>query len=475
MFLKKIAFLLTAISLTCLIVLPVQAAPIQQGVPSLRLYETTVAFSGHEWVAIGNDSEGINPSSGTVTLLLRSNERGGGFGSQAYGVDSSNYSYANSELQRNLTYEYEYNVEPKEKALVLPRTLTNSAGFGPNDCTDIVNNQGFWLLSKEEVEIIGGTGSTILPYADTNSPSSWWLRSRTSLQDEVTYQDTFDSLVENVVQTPITKDDSLLFVRPALTLNLTNTILTAGINAKPIEAGKWATLDGIDVRNDELQFTVKDSSLTLANVSYEAQSDTSITFHYNASAEANSLAAIITDENGTFKLYGYLENNADGEATVAIPAGLESTDKLFILAEKINLSESLYTDFASDLQPIHQSAPSGLVSDIERIINTSSEMEYSLDNTTWYPCTPSQTTGLAAGKYYVRYQAKIVNGIAAVAPSEAIAVNITATSSPQDNRTANTSSPMRSNVYTSDSSEIGLWLSMLLLAILYLRRRHVIQ
>ncbi|MDL2253213.1 DUF6273 domain-containing protein, partial [Ruminococcaceae bacterium OttesenSCG-928-I18] len=208
------------------------------------------------------------------------------------------------------------------------------------------------------------------------------------------------------------------YLRPAFNLDLSSVLFTSAVDGKPATAG--SVLESVLPPAGPLKLTVRDDTL-VCDATVTGVSGKEITFGYEITGTCNRLSAIIQGPSGEVKYYGHLVINPgpSGTATVTVPDGLTAEDTLLVFAEQVNTGiYAKHTDFASQPYYIVMPEPTGLAgvacttsaNNDGKITGTNARMEYSLDGITWKSCGERETTGLAPGKYFVRYS-KTVNGV----------------------------------------------------------------
>lgn len=440
LFSKIVAMLLTLALLGEPMATMAYAVEINDGPPSITMYDTVIGFAGHEWIVLGNESSGIYSQPNSVTLLLKKDDAGNGFGNLAFRAGSDTQTDPNWTLysdgfyyEGSFTSPTDYNdstllrkmedianrFDSREQVLINERTLTSSDNIGGA----MVNEQKLWALSKDEVHplILASEGQSAMQYDNI-----WWLRS--AVDDSTSY---CVSITGRFYANTLVYSQSPT-IRPAFSLNLSSVLFSstasgaAGKSAATVGSGLVAA----SVPTGAVKLTVKDSNLSLSSVTPLSVSGRTITFDYTGATMGKTLSAIVQDDDGNVKYYGQLAGvitTADS-ASVTVPDDFTAIDSLHIFVEEIN--GDYYTDYACTPIPLiitQAIAPKGLASvacttlanNDGKITGTTVAMEYSADNgSTWVSCGGSEVTGLMPDTYQVRNAGKADdNGIAILASS----------------------------------------------------------
>ena len=415
----KMASILLALALAFTMPMSAMAVDIQAGtgtiVPNIGISTgTSIGFAGQEWYVIDAGGSGVtNPGANHVTLLVKST--GIPYGNGFY--NSSGFSvYNGGDLYTAMTGIYNA-INGKEQALITARDIGNVwDGSGAYRNTDSLPGQHVWPLSLAEWTAIGN--NTVRSYGNW-----WWLRS--PFNDN----DAFVADIDGSGDVPTTVAIHLA-ARPAFNLNLVSALFTsAAASGKSVAVGD--ALEAATPTTGAVKLTVSDSTIAVSSATVTGIAGNTIAFNYAITGTThNRLSAIVQAANGTVKYYGNLANTpgASGSASVTVPGGLAADDRLLIFPEQVNGTN--LTDFAGSLVQLTRSSPAGLNSTGETsalndgvITGTLADMEYSTNGITWFPCSATQTAGLAPGTYQVRYSGR-VNGIQAVAASAATSVTI---------------------------------------------------
>ena len=373
-----------------------------------------MAFAGHEWWVIGDDTSGVYPQPGHITLMtvnpdfgtsfFRATGKNGEEGHTVYrgwnyinnpeGMDNwtTPNEYAGSSLQQKME-EIADGFPEKEQAAISTRDFIGSQTY-QNPSVDGIAGQGIddqrlWALSSGEVSVLGSgpAGSlSLMP----------WLRSPFASGK---YGDQgLTALGTMAFITYVHEMQSNVY--PALSLNMSSVFFSSDASETTGKSG--ATVGSNLIRTEPTsgitKFTMKDSSQTLTVIATEEQStQTGQTFFFtysNATTGINQyISCILTDTNtGEVKYYGKLADSSNASSgTLSIPLDgiADGTYTLQIFSEEAN--GYLYTDFCSE--PITMSAMvadgTGTVSNFGGTTHYHnwSDTWNSDDNYHWHECT----------------------------------------------------------------------------------------
>lgn len=302
--------------------------------------------SSDTWRVIGYGGTGVASSSGTLTLIASGNMEHGAFDS------SSPYSnnYSGSNLQ-SMIGTLAGRLSTEEAAAVVTRTLAGgSANYGETNYDDNkisgsdVSDAVMWPLSVAEANAMNSD----LRKADPANPgwasSYWWLRS----PGDRAYRAADVRGDGSVFDYGYYVDYDVDGVRPAFNLNLSSIIFTsdaAGIKSSGA-AGTLSAPGSHSTTNWKL--TVASDSLT-ASSGTVTRSGSTITVPFTASGSYDRISVLISDkawnaDGAELKYYGAL-NTSGSSGTFTLPDDYDTSWKVYILAEKINVNTE--TDYAS--------------------------------------------------------------------------------------------------------------------------------
>ena len=134
---RKAAVLASTLALLLAVPQVVSAAQVQTAAPQFTVNASTVAFAGHEWWVVGNDTTGIYQQPDSVTLLAKGNDFGKSvFRTGGGEFEGSTYDSANKLYYANNPDGTSWN-EPTEYAgSTLQQTMaTIAAGFSAKELT----------------------------------------------------------------------------------------------------------------------------------------------------------------------------------------------------------------------------------------------------------------------------------------------------------------------------------------------------
>lgn len=450
-----LSFILTCIMALCVVLTTpsqAEALHIQSGVSGVEAYDSTVVFAGHSWVVIGYDGVGVVGAEDTVTLL---HDKNCSLAYTASAFDTEYNPYQGSKLYAEMTGIAEdiKNTNVLEYGLIASRPLDGvnapgNANGGGTDTLDIP--QDVWPLSLVESKMVVAAKPSLLVYS-----TPWWLRSPGG-----TRSDAAAVLDNGQVADAGTDVKGVYGVRPALQLKLSSTLFTsAAIGGKPTVVGQWAIAEPLE-QTVVLKFTMIDESLSFDDISVVSVLGNAIQFDYTTMVvddDKKRLSAVVLDSDGVLKQYCVLEENINGIATVVVPSGLDATDLLYFFMEETDTGD-YHTDFASELMQLTRVAPTGLATiaptryqgNDGKITGTTSEMEYSSNGVSWIGATDTETRGLGAGDYQVRYKAQVINGITAIQASSVASVTVK----------AGVSAPDVGRISAPPTTKVGEYLSL---------------
>ncbi|MDR2179617.1 MAG: hypothetical protein LBP21_04875 [Synergistaceae bacterium] len=278
--------------------------------PPIEINKTVICFAGHEWVVTGYDDRGVYPRADSLTLLLKNDDAGGGFGN----VENRNAKgeYVDGNLWAAMDALADgFNAD--ERALVNVRELT-----GERDSIAGSKHQLLWPLSLEEWGTIDDT--SVRAYGEY-----WQLRSKF---DSPFAGDKSGSNGGSLVGIP-----SSCAIRPALSLSLSSVVFA------PYARGAALKLTVVD--NDNLSLSVKDCSERILR---SGAGTLSIPYSGAKTGANKAVTAVIADaRSGAQMLYRRADcaegGKADGTFSLAAPDSTVLPGgryRLFIFNEQMN-------------------------------------------------------------------------------------------------------------------------------------------
>ncbi len=365
---KKLSIMLAAIMAVCMLPTATFAssedAGLQTGTPAFTINSSTVAFGGYEWWVIGDGTSGVNPVSGTITLLtktcieavfFRTVESDNSENAAQYPAGTGNYytnnpsgmdawtaptEYAGSTLQQKMQQLAE-SLGDNEEALITARDLTTADGILNHG----ISGQKYWALSRDEWGTINNTTVT------ANS-LWWWLRSSST--------NTFANCVNGSGElTYAVTAATAHYARPAFNLNLSNVLFTseAGQDGKS-SATAGGGFSPVTAPTGTVKFTMEEASRNGFAANGTAVSGNTLTISYTGAKVGRNeyVSAVIkrTDPDTDVTILTHYAklvkpDSTFGTATLTLPDDFDAnTDTIYVFSEQAN--GDLYTDFASKLR-----------------------------------------------------------------------------------------------------------------------------
>ena len=370
------------------------AAEMEDGVASLTVNESVVAFAGYEWWVIGNAENGVYSKDNSVTLLAKELQedwknvafRTGSVrqieGFTQYNGDSWYYAnnpekmkswetpneYAGSTLQKKMV-EIANSFPTKEQEVITARDLASGAdsdnnnwSYGKSEYIDGIAGQGIggqklWALSETEWTTI--SNNKVREYGGW-----WWLRSPYSVSGYGARQGYPSGVAMDFDYVHIDIDAA----RPALSLNLESVLFTSSAaDGGKSSATVGESLVAAEQPSDTVKFTMQDESQTLtvtATKEQSTQTGSTLSFVYSDATTGTNqyVSCVLVDENSDdVKYYGKLVNSsseASGNLSVPLAGVADGTYTLKIFSEEAN--GNLYTDFCSKPVTMTVTVESGL-------------------------------------------------------------------------------------------------------------------
>ncbi len=370
---KKLFSVFLALTMVlCLAPTAVFAIGMQSSTTGITVNSTKVAFAGHEWLVIGDGTNGVYPQSDHITLLaanldsdfqnvpFRRGQSAEFTGSSQYSGDGWYYAnnpesmeawttpneYAGSTLQQKME-KLAGDFPENERDVISARSLTGGGTYQSPRTDGIagqgVANQKLWALSEAELNTINDT--SVRSYGDW-----WWLRSPSP---DNGYVSRMGYTSGDLVLTGHV-DDAFYAARPALSLNLSSVLFTSAAEGGKSSATVGSNLVGASAPTGTVKFTMKDSKQTLtvnATTAQSTQTGEALSFSYSDATTGTYqyISCILTDSSGAVKYYGKLADSsgtASGNLSVPLAGVADGTYTLKIFSEQANWD--LYTDFCSE-------------------------------------------------------------------------------------------------------------------------------
>ena len=364
---RKAAVLASTLALLLAVPQVVSAAQVQTAAPQFTVNASTVAFAGHEWWVVGNDTTGIYQQPDSVTLLAKGNDFGksvfrtGGGEFEGSTYDSANKlyyannpdgtswneptEYAGSTLQQTMA-TIAAGFSAKELTAVKDRTL-QGGGTSASPSADGISGpaitQKLWALSKAEWETIND--NTVRSFGDQyllRTPQPYYGRARKARADGAS----------NYVDSAAFAE---LAVRPALVLDLSQVVFTSAADADngKAAAGVGDGFVSAEAATGAVKFTMQDESQTLTVVATNeqcVQTGATLQFSYTSATTGMNqyIACVLTDANDNVKYYAKLadsSNAATGTLSIPLTGVADGSYTLKLFSEEAN--GDLYTDFCS--------------------------------------------------------------------------------------------------------------------------------
>jgi hypothetical protein len=358
---------------------------------------TTVNYGGKKFDIIGYNKAGVEAGvagpNNSVTLLLNKDEV-----NSNSPFNATDNKYQNSWLFNEMnSYILSTNNGIIDRTLTGGSTNSGHAGYN-NDwiAGPTLNNQNIWPLSNDE--------ALHLILSERNISSYWWLRTPG-------YND-FNALYVNNnggVMTQGTDIDTNYAVRPALYLNMSNSVFT-----------------GINFDNNNLPIGACTREPTNLGIDYSAETVTGLdtaTEGWKIGATYAGLGAFTPLDSSSSDIYGIITNTT--QALVFVKA--KDDNDHFDSDKDRNgaVQQSLATTINIPARPAGPSgltgvAPSDVGTSDGKIAGTSNKMEYTQDPSLvtgllgsgllgaspgWTDITGGVLTGLTSGTYFVRTKA----------------------------------------------------------------------
>jgi hypothetical protein len=322
-FIRTAAFFVSAAF--CASAAPVPSAEAALGcLPPVVINKTVIGFAGHEWVVIGYDGEGVFPRADSLTLLLKNNDAGGGFGNAPNKNAEGKYEDGNLWAALDAIAR---GFDENERALINVRELI----AGRDDIIGAESKRQFlWPLSLEEWGAIGD--ASVRAFGDY-----WQLR---SLFDSPFASDKSGSNGGSIVDIP-----SICAIRPALSLNLSSVVFA------PYASGAVLKFAVLDKNVNNLNLSVKDRSGLLMR---SGGGTVSLSYSGAKTGGDKAVTAVIADARNDEQMIFRRSNRAGGGKTGGV-FSLAAPDssvlpggsyKLFIFNERMNAD--YVTNSASD-------------------------------------------------------------------------------------------------------------------------------
>ena len=369
---KWLTWVLTGLMVGSMIPGTALAVEMERGKSTLTVNQSKVAFAGHEWWVIGDETNGVYSQTGHITLLGAEND----FGNTAFRTgrsssfdDSSQYSgdnwyyannpdgmnpwtspneYAGSTLQQKMV-ALAGEIPEKEQAVISARSLAGGGTY-QNPSTDGiagqgVENQKLWALSEAEWSAINNN--------DVRAYNAWWWLRSTSPIDGNAARQGYSS-GGNLGNCNVSL--ASVAARPALSLNLSSVLFTSA--ASETSGKSIATVGSNLVQAQEttgtVKFTMMDQSQTLqleATVAQSTQTGETLSFSYSGATTGTNqyISCVLTDDQENVKYYGKLTDSssaASGALSVPLTNVTNGTYTLKIFSEEANGAKN--TDFCSE-------------------------------------------------------------------------------------------------------------------------------
>ncbi|MDO4288133.1 MAG: hypothetical protein Q4C55_02990 [Eubacterium sp.] len=366
---KWLACVLAALMVVSMLPATAFAAGLESGHASLTINKSKVAFAGHNWWVIGDDTNGVYPQEGHITLLLAN--MGNDFQcrfrntsdkqTEGYTKYKNNYYNNNSQGMAAWTTPNEYvgsvvhekitaiadGLPAKEQAFISARNLIGGGTYNKPSADGIagqgIDNQKLWALSEAEWKKINDN-------AVRSYETWWWLRSPSPNSGNIAMRSHFSGGALN--------SDFLDYennaVRPALSLDLSSVLFTSdaenGKSSAAVGSNLIETKTPTEMLSKIVKFTMKDASQTFKLDKTVTEMGTTLFFSYSDATTGDNqyVSCVLEDETGV-KYYGKLadtSNAASGNLSLPLAGVSEGTYTLKIFSEEIN--DNSHTDFCSE-------------------------------------------------------------------------------------------------------------------------------
>ena len=398
-----------ALSLGLLALTPITASAwgeigIQAGLPTFEVNTATptiVGFGGKQWAVIGYNGNGVVSSSGKLTLLLAN---GQSYGMSAFDSSPRNSNeYADSTLRTAV--DSAYNALPaKEKALVVFRQIDGGSGlaglstYHGNNVAGLGCGVYFWPLGSDEAEQVNMDVRKFNHF--------WWLRTPGDAANTAGNVSANGSYIYGRGgATGLVSGENAL--RPAFVLDTSKVIFVSDASGASKKSDAAMALFGMhptQAVSRVVKFTMRDSALTLGNVTVTRIRLNSVEFTYTGATPGKTLSAVVLSSGGEVKRYVKLQtiDTSGSGSTVVGVSEFSPTDTVQIFVEECNGDNE--TDFASafkqlDFSQALSGGSANRTSDTAATINFTTNM----DGTAYYlvrntgAAAPSKNTVKAQG------------------------------------------------------------------------------